>query len=67
MVKRIKEDWFKVLRKQLQLKSFIANMLECTARLKTKINYVCITMCSIVTSSMSRDLIKTEIKVSTVL
>ena len=40
------------------LKSFIANVLKCTVCLTTKFNCVCVTMCSLVISSFSRDYIK---------
>ena len=43
------------------LKSFIANGLNCKARLKTNFKCVCVAMCSLVMSLFSRDYIKTEI------
>ena len=43
------------------LKSFIANMLKCKARLKTKFKCVCVTMCSLVISPFSHDYMKMEI------
>ena len=43
------------------LKTFIANVLKCTAHLKTKVKCVSVTMCSLVMSLFSRDFIKTEI------
>ena len=43
------------------LNSFIANVLKCKVRKKTKFKWVCITMCSLVMSLFSRDYIKTEI------
>ena len=45
----------------LLLKSFIANVLKCKARLKTKFICVCVTMCSLVMSPFSRDYMKTKI------
>ena len=45
----------------LLLKSFIANVLKCKARLKTKFKCVCITMCFLVMSPFSCDHMKTEI------
>ena len=42
----------------LLLKSFIAYMLMCKARLKTKFKCECVTMCSLVTSLFSSDFIK---------
>ena len=41
-------------------KSFIANVLKCKVRLKTKFKCVCVTMCSIVMSPYSCGFIKTE-------
>ena len=43
------------------LRSFIANVLKCKARLKIKLKCVCVTMCSLVMSPFSRDYMKTEI------
>ena len=43
------------------LNSFIANGLNCKARLKTNFKCVCVAMCSLVMSLFSRDCIKTEI------
>ena len=43
------------------LKKFIANVLKCATRLKTKFNFVCVTKCSLVMILFSRDYIKTEI------
>ena len=43
------------------LKSFIANILKRKAHLKTKFKCVCVTMCSLVMSTFSRDYMKTEI------
>ena len=40
------------------LKSFIANMLKCKARLKTKFKCVCVTMYSLEISPFSRDYMK---------
>ena len=45
----------------LLLKSFIANVLKCKARLKSNFKCVCVTLCSLVMSLFSRDYIKTEI------
>ena len=43
------------------LKSLIANVLKCKARLKTNFKCIYITMCSLVISLFSHDYIKTEI------
>ena len=45
----------------LLLKSFIANVLKCKARLKSKFKCMCVTMCFLVMSLFSRDYIKKEI------
>ena len=43
------------------LKRFIANVLKCKTRLKTKFKCVCVTMRSLVMSPFSRDYMKKEI------
>ena len=43
------------------LKSFNANVLKCTAHLKTKVKFVSVTMCSLVMNLFPRDFIKAEI------
>ena len=43
------------------LKSFIANMLKCKARLKTKFKCVCVTMCFLMIIPFLQDYIKMEI------
>ena len=43
------------------LQSFIANVLKCKAHLKGNFKYLCITMCSLVTSLFSRNYNKAEI------
>ena len=66
VAKCFKEKWFSVtvaiaaLNFVLLLKSFIATVLKCKVCLKTN-KCVCVTMCSLVMSSFSRDFKKTEI------
>ena len=43
------------------LRSFIVNVLKCKAHFKAKFKFMYITMCSLVTSLVSHDYIKTEI------
>ena len=68
MAKYLKGDWFYNVALTIMLctavKSFIADVLKCKARVKTKFKCVCITMCSLVMSPFSRDYIKTKIEVS---
>ena len=41
--------------------TFITNMLKCKARLKKNFKCVCVTLCSLVITFLSRDYIETEI------
>ena len=43
------------------LKNFIADVLKCKARLKTKFICLCVTVCSLVISSYSHDCINENI------
>ena len=45
----------------LLLKSVIADVLQCKAYLKTKLECVRVTVCSLVMSPLSRDYMKAEI------
>ena len=59
VAKHLKVDWFIVLLNNYGLKSCIANVLKCKARLKPKFKCVCVTMCSLVMSPFSLDCVKT--------
>ena len=53
--------WLQTTLYHCYIKSFTANVLKCTAHLKTKVKYVSVTICSLAMSLFSHDFIETEI------